>query len=82
MTDVNRKASLRALTGNGGQGTPGSSSKIGDDMEVGDVVTVPGDMFGTVKFKGSVRGKAGTFVGVELDRQFAAKGKNDGDVEG
>jgi dynactin complex subunit len=39
-------------------------------------------MFGTVKFIGSVRGKAGRFVGVELDAAFAARGKNDGDVDG
>jgi dynactin complex subunit len=45
-------------------------------------VNVPGDMYGTVKFIGSVRGKNGSFVGVELDREFAARGKNDGDVDG
>lgn len=51
-------------------------------LEVGDVVNVPGDMYGTVRFVGNVRGKAGRFVGVELDREFAARGKNDGDVDG
>lgn len=55
---------------------------MGEDLEVGDTVTVPGDMYGVVKFVGNVRGKNGSFVGVELDRQFAAKGKNDGDVDG
>jgi dynactin complex subunit len=54
----------------------------GDDLAVGDAVNVPGDMFGTVKFVGSVRGKPGRFVGVELDRAFAARGKNGGDVDG
>ena len=52
------------------------------DLCVGDVVNVPGDMHGTVKFIGTVRGKQGRFVGVELSREFAARGKNDGDVEG
>lgn len=57
-------------------------SSAGNDLEVGDAVTVPGDMYGIVRFVGSVKGKAGKFVGVELDREFAARGKNDGDVEG
>lgn len=52
------------------------------DLEVGDAVNVPGDMYGVVKFIGTVRGKNGRFVGVELDREFAARGKNDGDVDG
>lgn len=55
---------------------------MAEGLEVGDAVNVPGDMYGTVRFIGSVRGKAGRFVGVELDREFAAKGKNDGDVDG
>lgn len=52
------------------------------EVEVGDIVDVPGGMFGTVKFVGPVRGKRGTFAGVELSKEFAARGKNDGDVEG
>lgn len=52
------------------------------ELEVGDAVNVPGDMHGTVKFIGSVRGKDGRFVGVELAPQFASRGKNDGDVDG
>jgi hypothetical protein len=51
-------------------------------LDVGDMVNVPGDMYGTVRFIGTVRGKPGRFVGVELDQEFAAKGKNDGDVDG
>ncbi|KAL8830004.1 MAG: hypothetical protein Q9170_005927 [Blastenia crenularia] len=54
----------------------------GDDLEVGDTVDVPGGMHGTIKFIGEVRGKKGTFAGVELSREWAARGKNDGDVEG
>jgi hypothetical protein len=86
-TAVNRKASLQALTGAATPGgipkTPGTNTMGGgDDLAVGDAVNVPGDMFGTVKFVGSVRGKPGRFVGVELDRAFAARGKNDGDVDG
>lgn len=83
--DVARKASYRALTGNHGSAntTPTSAAKMDiGDLALGDAVNVPGDMYGTVKFLGSVKGKNGTFVGVELDREFAARGKNDGDVEG
>ena len=52
------------------------------DLEVGDLVDVPGGMYGTIKFIGEVKGKKGTFAGVELSREWAARGKNDGDVEG
>ncbi|KAF2270674.1 hypothetical protein CC78DRAFT_557376 [Lojkania enalia] len=54
----------------------------GQDVEVGDTVDVPGGMHGVVKFIGSVRGKKGVFAGVELSKEYAARGKNDGDVEG
>ncbi|KAL8968006.1 MAG: hypothetical protein Q9197_005108 [Variospora fuerteventurae] len=54
----------------------------GDDLEVGDAVDVPGGMHGTIKFIGEVKGKKGIFAGVELSREWAARGKNDGDVEG
>lgn len=52
------------------------------DLEVGDVVDVPGDMYGVVKYLGNVKGKKGAFVGVELSEEFANKGKNSGSVEG
>ncbi|MCJ1380358.1 hypothetical protein MMC17_003461 [Xylographa soralifera] len=52
------------------------------DLRVGDTVDVPGGMDGTVKFVGEVRGKQGHFVGVELSRRWANRGKNDGDAEG
>jgi hypothetical protein len=82
-TAVNRKASLQALTGQSPDlRTPASKMGSGADLDVGDAVNVPGDMYGVVKFIGNVRGKNGTFVGVELDRDFAAKGKNSGDVDG
>ena len=51
-------------------------------VKVGDTVTVPGEMHGTVKFVGSVAGKRGTFAGVQLASEYAARGKNSGDVEG
>ncbi|KAI4158391.1 MAG: hypothetical protein LQ342_007477 [Letrouitia transgressa] len=54
----------------------------GDELEVGDTVDVPGGMHGTVKFIGEVKGKKGIFAGVELSKEWAARGKNDGDVEG
>ncbi|EDO01669.1 hypothetical protein SS1G_04144 [Sclerotinia sclerotiorum 1980 UF-70] len=60
-------------------------SRVGggpDELEVGDIVDVPGNMYGTVRFVGSVQGKKGVFAGVELDEMFASKGKNNGDVEG
>lgn len=78
---IARKASLNALVG--GNTTPtGNMGGDGQEIEVGDLVDVPGSMHGTVKFIGSVRGKKGVFAGVELSREFAARGKNDGDVEG
>ncbi|KAF7193433.1 CAP-Gly domain-containing linker protein 1 [Pseudocercospora fuligena] len=80
-TDVARKASYRALTGVPSANTT-PVKMDGGDLSLGDTVNVPGEMYGTVKFLGSVRGKNGTFVGVELDREFAARGKNDGDVDG
>ena len=58
------------------------SARSSDDIEIGDTVEVPGGMDGTVKFVGEVRGKQGYFVGVELSRKWASRGKNDGDAEG
>ncbi|QDS68191.1 hypothetical protein FKW77_010519 [Venturia effusa] len=84
-TAIARKASLNALTGGSQPSTPGSNSMAGGDghdIDVGDTVDVPGGMYGTVKFVGAVRGKKGNFAGVELAREFAARGKNDGDVDG
>ena len=72
---------MRALNGQSDPRTPAGKME-GGELEVGDMVNVPGDMYGTVKFIGSVRGKSGRFVGVELGREFAARGKNDGDVDG
>lgn len=53
-----------------------------DDLSVGDQVDVPGSMHGTVRFVGSVQGKKGLFAGVELHSDYAAKGKNSGEVDG
>ena len=52
------------------------------NLNVGDSVDVPGGMHGIVKFIGEVKGKKGIFAGVELNKEWAARGKNDGDVEG
>lgn len=49
---------------------------------MGDTVEVPGGMSGTVKFIGAVDGKNGTFAGVQLANQYAARGKNSGEVDG
>ncbi|KAK5957157.1 hypothetical protein OHC33_001526 [Knufia fluminis] len=51
-------------------------------LRVGDTVNVPGGMHGVVKFIGTVDGKKGTFAGVELASEYAARGKNSGAVEG
>lgn len=67
---------------------PANSRTVSNDkfanqnLEVGDMVDVPGMMHGTIKFIGEVNGKRGHFAGVELSKEFAAKGKNDGDVDG
>lgn len=54
----------------------------GDELEVGDTVDVPGNMYGMVRFLGNVEGKSGTFAGVELGEEYATRGKNNGDVNG
>lgn len=60
----------------------GRQTPIAGDVDVGDQVNTPGGMHGTVKFIGVVKGKAGVFVGVELDPDMAGRGKNDGAVDG
>ena len=83
-TALSRKASLNALAGQD-PSTPRVPNMLGADgreIEVGDTVDVPGGMHGIVKFIGAVRGKKGNFAGVELAKEYAARGKNDGDVEG
>jgi hypothetical protein len=81
-TDAHRKASFNALTGNTTRSPALTSTMEDPSVALGDMVNVPGDMYGTVKFVGSVRGKQGKFIGVELASEFAARGKNDGDVDG
>lgn len=81
-TSMHRKASLNALMG---QAPATPASRLGSTSEefaIGDTVDVPGDMFGVIKFIGNVQGKQGRFLGVELDADFAARGKNNGDVDG
>lgn len=53
-----------------------------DEVQVGDLVNVPGGMYGTVKFLGSVAGKPGRFAGIELSAEHAPRGKNSGEVDG
>jgi dynactin complex subunit len=65
-----------------GSGT-NNNTPVGREVEVGDLVDVPGDMYGVVKFVGKIKGKGPTmFAGVELASEFAGRGKNDGDVDG
>lgn len=61
--------------------TPGRPSGDGH-IAIGDTVDVPGNMHGTVRFVGNVDGRKGIFAGVELHQEFAARGKNSGDVDG
>ncbi|KAI9682871.1 MAG: hypothetical protein M1829_006305 [Trizodia sp. TS-e1964] len=88
-----RKASLNQLTSNSLDRrdepldmppiTPTSrNGSTSSELEIGDLVDVPGGMYGTVKFVGSVKGKNGVFAGVELSKEWAQRGKNDGDVDG
>ncbi|KAJ4350777.1 hypothetical protein N0V95_004454 [Ascochyta clinopodiicola] len=74
-----RQASLSALTG--ASPSPNTMADA-QDIDIGDLVDVPGGMHGVVKFVGSIRGKKGVFAGVELSKAFASRGKNDGAVEG
>lgn len=53
-----------------------------DDIKVGDIVNVPGGMYGTVKYIGTVAGKPGRFAGIELGPEHSQRGKNSGDVDG
>jgi hypothetical protein len=53
-----------------------------EDVVVGDTVDVHGGMQGVVRFVGPVQGKKGVFIGVELLADHAARGKNNGDVDG
>ncbi|KAI5809309.1 hypothetical protein BZA77DRAFT_335820 [Pyronema omphalodes] len=87
---LSRKTSYNQLTQNSLASIPDASAGYGvrqagarqGDVEVGDQVNTPGGMYGTVKFIGSVKGKAGVFIGVELDGELAGRGKNDGSVDG
>jgi hypothetical protein len=88
-TELARKASLNALTGNTDTSPTGfaqpASKMAGPEspgIDVGDLVDVPGSMHGVVKFIGPVRGRKGIFAGVELSNQYATRGKNDGQVDG
>lgn len=53
-----------------------------DEVQVGDLVNVPGAMYGTVRYLGTVAGKPGKFAGIELAAEHAPRGKNNGDVDG
>ena len=74
---------MRNLAQTNNMATP-TFNKVGgpDEIRVGDTVEVPGGMDGVVKYVGEVKGRSGHFVGVELSKQWASRGKNDGDSEG
>jgi len=69
-------------TGSGRLHQDASATHAQDELELGDTVEVPGGNRGIVKFIGSIEGKNGLFAGVELGRESAAFGKNNGDVDG
>lgn len=79
-----RKQSFQQLTQNSSKdsGYGGDTASSDGNLEIGDLVNVPGGMYGVVRFVGNVKGKSGMFVGVELEGPHAVKGKNDGSVEG
>lgn len=58
---------------------PSSEPRVGSSVEF-ELAGEP--MTGTLRFIGGVEGKAGTWAGVELDDEFAGRGKNDGSVQG
>lgn len=60
----------------------GSGMTPEPDLQVGDIVDVPGGMYGPIRFIGPVAGKAGVFVGVELSGKYAVLGKNNGEANG
>ncbi|KAK6526505.1 hypothetical protein TWF694_005088 [Orbilia ellipsospora] len=74
FNQLNQNSSSSKDSGYGGDSDGG--------LEIGDKVNVPGGMYGVVKFVGTVKGKPGVFVGVELEGPHAVNGKNDGTVEG
>ena len=84
VTTPRSRLSMRNLSASSHQSSSPLDHSLGPagDVDVGDRVNVPGGMDGIVKFVGGVEGKQGVFVGVELSRQWAARGKNNGDVDG
>lgn len=81
IPDVSETYALESVL-NDSNMIPATPGRPGEDVTVGDAVEVPGGLHGTVRFVGSVQGKKGQFVGIELNREFAARGKNNGDVDG
>jgi hypothetical protein len=83
IPDVSESYALESVLSDSSHNMPPATpGRPGDDVSVGDAVEVPGGMNGTVRFVGSVQGKKGVFAGIELSREFAARGKNNGDVDG
>lgn len=59
---------------------PSSEPRVGTSVEF--ELSAGETMTGTLRFIGGVEGKAGVWAGVELDDDFAGRGKNDGSVQG
>lgn len=83
IPDASGSYALSTVLDEGENGMSYSPQRGNDgEVDVGDLVDVPGGMYGTVKFLGRIDGKDGVFAGVELSREYAPRGKNNGDVDG
>ncbi|KAI5475270.1 CAP-Gly domain-containing protein [Pseudohyphozyma bogoriensis] len=83
-----RKPSMLAMRGSLSRPTTPSNPTrppMPGQMEIGDAVKIEVAgvaMQGVLRFLGEVEGKEGNWGGVELDKQWEGKGKNDGSVKG
>lgn len=57
-------------------------NELNTAASMGDLVEVPGNLVGVVKYLGPVEGRQGNFLGVDLNHQDAAKGRNNGTHDG
>lgn len=53
-----------------------------DHLMTGDVVQLPGEASGLLKFIGPLQGREGVYAGVQMSSHFLHLGKNSGDYNG